>query len=129
MLKNKNISTFLSLEPPSYFLSSLPITSEIENLILKTRIEIENIIQRKSKKLLFIVGPCSIHDPDAALEYGKKLKELADQVSDKILIVMRVYFEKPRTTVGWKGLINDPYLDNSFKVNDGLFLARKLLML
>ena len=128
MLKNKNISTFLSLEPPSYFLNSLPITDEIENLILKTRIEIENIIQRKSKKLLFIVGPCSIHDPDAALEYGKKLKELADQVSDKILIVMRVYFEKPRTTVGWKGLINDPYLDNSFKVNDGLFLARKLLL-
>ena len=128
MLKNKNISTFLSLEPPSYFLNSLPITNEIENLILKTRKEIEDIINRKSRKLLFIVGPCSIHDPDAALEYGKKLKELADQVSDKILIVMRVYFEKPRTTVGWKGLINDPYLDNSFKVNDGLFLARKLLL-
>ena len=121
MLKNKNIKTFLRLEPPSYFLSSLPITAEIENMILRTREEIEDIIKRKSKKLLFIVGPCSNHDPEAALEYGKKLKELADEVSDKILIVMRVYFEKPRTTVGWKGLINDPYLDNSFKVNDGLF--------
>ena len=100
MLKNKNIKTFLRLEPPSYFLSSLPITAEIENMILRTREEIEDIIKRKSKKLLFIVGPCSIHDPEAALEYGKKLKELADEVSDKILIVMRVYFEKPRTTVG-----------------------------
>ena len=128
MLKNTNISTFLSLEPPSYFLSSLPITNEIENLILKTRIEIENIIQRKSKKLLFIVGPCSIHDPDAALEYGKKLKELADQVSDKILIVMRVYFEKPRTTTGWKGLINDPNIDDTFQIDKGVHIARSLMI-
>jgi len=106
----------------------LPINPNITKLILETRKEIEDIIQRKSDKLLFIVGPCSIHDPHAALEYGKKLMSIKNKIKDKILIVMRVYFEKPRTTVGWKGLINDPYLDNSFKVNDGLFLARKLLL-
>ena len=128
MLTNKNIDSFLKLEPPSYFLKTLKITKDIEDLILRTRGEIEDIINKKSKKLLFIVGPCSIHDPNAALEYGRKLKELSDEVSEKILIVMRVYFEKPRTTIGWKGLINDPYLDNSFKVNDGLFKARKLLL-
>ena len=128
MLTNKNIDSFLPLEPPSYFLKTLKITKDIEDLILRTRGEIEDIINKKSKKLLFIVGPCSIHDPNAALEYGRKLKELSDEVSEKILIVMRVYFEKPRTTIGWKGLINDPYLDNSFKVNDGLFKARKLLL-
>ena len=128
MLTNKNIDSFLKLEPPSYFLKTLKITKDIEDLILRTRGEIEDIINKKSKKLLFIVGPCSIHDSDAALEYGRKLKELSDEVSEKILIVMRVYFEKPRTTIGWKGLINDPYLDNSFKVNDGLFKARKLLL-
>ncbi len=128
MLANKNIDSFLPLEPPSYFLKTLKITKDIEDLILRTRGEIEDIINKKSKKLLFIVGPCSIHDSDAALEYGRKLKELSDEVSEKILIVMRVYFEKPRTTIGWKGLINDPYLDNSFKVNDGLFKARKLLL-
>ena len=128
MLTNKNIDSFLKLEPPSYFLKTLKITKDIEDLILRTRGEIEDIINKKSKKLLFIVGPCSIHDSDAALEYGRKLKELSDKVSEKILIVMRVYFEKPRTTIGWKGLINDPYLDNSFKVNDGLFKARKLLL-
>ena len=128
MLTNKNIDSFLKLEPPSYFLKTLKITKDIEDLILRTRGEIEDIINKKSKKLLFIVGPCSIHDSDAALEYGRKFKELSDEVSEKILIVMRVYFEKPRTTIGWKGLINDPYLDNSFKVNDGLFKARKLLL-
>ena len=128
MLTNKNIDSFLKLEPPSYFLKTLKITKDIEDLILRTRGEIEDIINKKSKKLLFIVGPCSIHDSVAALEYGRKLKELSDEVSEKILIVMRVYFEKPRTTIGWKGLINDPYLDNSFKVNDGLFKARKLLL-
>jgi len=128
MLENKNIRSFTALEKPSYYKTILPINQNIRKLILEIRKEIEDIIQRKSNKLLFIVGPCSIHDPNAALEYGKKLKKLAYQVKDKILIVMRVYFEKPRTTIGWKGFINDPYLDNSFKVNDGLFLARKLLL-
>jgi len=128
MLKNKNIKDFLKLEPPDYFLNTLPITKEIEDNILEKRKEIEEIINGRSKKKLFIVGPCSIHDPVAALEYGKELKKIADRISDKVLIIMRVYFEKPRTTVGWKGLINDPYLDNSFKVNDGLLLARKLLL-
>ena len=128
MLENKNVASFIKLEKPVYFKTTLPINPNITKLILETRKEIEDIIQRKSDKLLFIVGPCSIHDPNAALEYGKKLMSIKNKIKDKILIVMRVYFEKPRTTVGWKGLINDPYLDNSFKVNDGLFLARKLLL-
>ena len=128
MLDNTNIDYFLKLESPEYYTNCLPITKDIQDLVLKTREEIEQIIQRKSDKLLFIVGPCSIHNTEEALIYGKKLKKIADIIKDKILIVMRVYFEKPRTSIGWKGLINDPHLDNSFKVNDGLFLARKLLL-
>ena len=89
---------------------------------------IRQIKKGKLNKKLFIIGPCSIHNVDEALEYGKQLKKIADKVKDKILIVMRVYFEKPRTTVGWKGLINDPNLDNSFDVNKGLYMARKLLL-
>jgi len=95
---------------------------------MHTRQEIKDIISGKSRKKLFVVGPCSIHNVEQALDYGKRLKLLADNVKEKILIVMRVYFEKPRTTVGWKGLINDPYLNNSFHVNEGLRLARNLLL-
>jgi len=128
MLENKNIEKFLKLDNPEYFINVLPINKKVERLVLNTRIEIEKIVQRKSNRLLFIVGPCSIHNTKQAIEYGKGLKKIAEKIKDKILIVMRVYFEKPRTTIGWKGLINDPYLDKSFKVNDGLFLARKLLL-
>jgi 3-deoxy-7-phosphoheptulonate synthase len=96
--------------------------------VANSRQAIENIIQGKDKRLLAIVGPCSVHDKTAALEYAQKLKHLADELNDKLCIVMRVYFEKPRTTVGWKGLINDPHLDNSFAVNEGLQLARALLL-
>ena len=89
---------------------------------------VRNILDRKDPRLLIVVGPCSIHDPTAAIDYAKRLKQLSDEVNDSLYIVMRVYFEKPRTTVGWKGLINDPYMDDSFRIEEGLHIARKLLV-
>ena len=127
-MENINISSFKPLIQPINLKKQLPITNIINNLVNQTRKEIADIIHKKSNKKLFIVGPCSIHDVDQAFEYAKELKKLADHVKSKILIVMRVYFEKPRTTIGWKGLINDPDLDNTFKVNKGLKLARELLL-
>ena len=127
-LENTNIISYKPLIPPNELEKKLPINKEIKLFVLKTRREIERIISKDSDKLLFIVGPCSIHNPEEALIYGKKLKGLSEKVKDKILIVMRTYFEKPRTTIGWKGLINDPDLNNTFNVNDGLYKARKLLI-
>ena len=125
---NTNIQEFKPLIKPNQLNDILPIDIATQNFVIQSRIKIQNIIHKKSNKKLFIVGPCSIHDVDAALQYAKKLKIIADKVKDKIFIVMRVYFEKPRTTVGWKGLINDPLLDDSFNVNKGLYLARELLL-
>ena len=125
---NINIQEFKPLIKPNQLNDILPIDTATQNFVIQSRIKIQNIIHKKSNKKLFIVGPCSIHDVDAALQYAKKLKIIADKVKDKIFIVMRVYFEKPRTTVGWKGLINDPLLDDSFNVNKGLYLARELLL-
>ena len=89
---------------------------------------VRDILDRKDHRLIVVIGPCSIHDPIAAMDYARRLKTLAEEVSDCLYIVMRVYFEKPRTTVGWKGLINDPYLNDSFKIQDGLHVGRKLLL-
>ena len=125
---NTNIQEFKPLIKPNQLNDILPIDTATQNFVIKSRTEIQDIIHKKSNKKLFIVGPCSIHDVDAALQYAKKLKIIADKVKDKIFIVMRVYFEKPRTTIGWKGLINDPLLDDSFNVNKGLYLARELLL-
>ena len=109
-------------------MEELPISEEVSNLIAKTRLAAGNIVKGEDDRLLVIVGPCSIHDPDAALDYGGRLVKVADRLQDDLVIIMRVYFEKPRTKVGWKGLINDPHLDNSFKINVGLHIARKLLV-
>ena len=125
---NEKIVNTQKLTKPIDLLKSLPSSSKINSFVKKSRNEIRDILNEKSDKKLLIVGPCSIHDFDLACEYGKMLKKISDKVSDKILIVMRVYFEKPRTTVGWKGLINDPDLDNSFDINKGLRLARNLLL-
>ena len=127
-MENTKIISFQPLIRPDTLKQKYPITESIKNLVMNTRQEIRNIIKGISGRKLFIIGPCSIHNVDEALVYAKELKQLADRVQDKILIVMRVYFEKPRTTIGWKGLINDPDLDNSFQVNKGLELARKLLL-
>ena len=109
-------------------MEELPISEEVSNLIAKTRLAAGNIVKGEDDRLLVIVGPCSIHDPDAALDYAGRLVKVADRLQDDLVIIMRVYFEKPRTKVGWKGLINDPHLDNSFKINVGLHIARKLLI-
>ncbi|MCF6236089.1 MAG: 3-deoxy-7-phosphoheptulonate synthase [Gammaproteobacteria bacterium] len=105
-----------------------PITESAAKLILDTRQQEHNILTGKDDRLIVIVGPCSIHDPEAALEYATRLKKVSETLKDDLLIIMRVYFEKPRTRVGWKGLINDPELDGSFHINKGLNLARKLLL-
>jgi len=105
-----------------------PITDRAAETTSKTRQAVHNILFGNDDRLLVVIGPCSIHDPDAALEYATRLKALREELADDLLIVMRVYFEKPRTTLGWKGLINDPHLNGSFEINEGLNLARKLLV-
>ena len=106
----------------------LPTTKEAADLVHNARVGAEAILGGEDDRLLVVIGPCSIHDPSAALEYGSRLRPLIEQFSEDLHIVMRVYFEKPRTTVGWKGLINDPHLDNSFDINRGLRIARELLL-
>ena len=113
---------------PAVLAYYLPLSESASELVATTRAEVDAILRRKDDRLLAIVGPCSIHDPDAALEYAARLKQEATRLKDDILVVMRVYFEKPRTTVGWKGLINDPGLDDSFDINRGLRVARGLLL-
>ena len=127
-MENKNIVTYEKLVKPHDLSEVLPTDAQITGLVTKTRREIAGIICGAIDKMLFVVGPCSVHNVNEAYAYGRELRQLAKEVEDKILIVMRVYFEKPRTTVGWKGLINDPELNSTFKVNDGLYLARKLLI-
>jgi len=105
-----------------------PITEEAARTVFETRQQIHRILHGEDDRLLVVIGPCSIHDIDAAMEYARRLKEQKERLADDLLVVMRVYFEKPRTTVGWKGLINDPDLDESFEINKGLELARKLLL-
>ena len=122
------ISGIDPLISPAVLTYYLPISETAADLVAKTRQEAEDILLGKNDRLLVVIGPCSIHDPEAAIEYGKKLKVLADKYADDLLIIMRVYFEKPRTTVGWKGLINDPHLDGSFDINRGLRIARELLL-
>ncbi len=117
------------LPPPEHLIRFFPIEgSAVETLITQTRQRIARILRGDDARLLVIVGPCSIHDPAAALEYAKRLAVLRAQYADSLEIVMRVYFEKPRTTVGWKGLINDPYLDESCRIDEGLRIARQLLI-
>ncbi|ASP49538.1 3-deoxy-7-phosphoheptulonate synthase [Cognaticolwellia beringensis] len=117
-----------SLVSPAELAEQIPLDDSTANFIIKSRKDIEAIIKGDDKRLLVIIGPCSIHDTEAAIDYAKKLKTLQEKYANELLIVMRVYFEKPRTTVGWKGLISDPDLDKSFKVAKGLNLARNLLM-
>lgn len=124
-LRIANIKPLISPSVLSYY---LPITDNAAEVVAKARKQSEAILAGKDDRLLVIVGPCSIHDTGAAIEYATRLKEISARYSDDLMIVMRVYFEKPRTTVGWKGLINDPYLDGSFDINRGLHVARELLI-
>ena len=117
------------LPPPEHLIRFFPIRgTAVESLITDTRRNIHNIMAGEDDRLLVIMGPCSIHDPAAALDYARRLKVMRDKYADSLEIVMRVYFEKPRTTVGWKGLINDPYLDETFRIDEGLRIARQLLI-
>jgi len=115
------------LMPANDLISLQPISEASSKLVFETRSRISKIVSREDKKLIVVVGPCSIHDPKAAIEYASKLREETNQYKDNLEVVMRVYFEKPRTTVGWKGLINDPDLNNSYDINKGIAIARQLL--
>jgi len=112
---------------PAILIEELPLTENIRRTVTSTRTAAENILKKQNDRIIVVVGPCSIHDTVAGLEYGKKLLEMAEELKDDLLIIMRVYFEKPRTTVGWKGLINDPFLDESFQINKGLHIGRQFL--
>lgn len=127
-LNNVNISSEKLLVMPKALKSALPLSEQNQQFIEQSRKAIADIVHKRDHRTLIISGPCSIHDTVAAKEYALKLKQLQQQCGDSVLIVMRVYFEKPRTTVGWKGLINDPHLDGSFDIETGLFLARELMI-
>lgn len=126
-LINVNITGSEELITPAEIKSLIPAPQKSLDTVLESRVTLQKILDDQDDRCFMIVGPCSIHDPKAALEYAHRLKKLSDQVKEKIYIVMRVYFEKPRTTIGWKGLINDPHLDDSFHIEEGLKIARKLL--
>jgi len=127
-INNTNIVAENVLTTPSELKNQLPISKKAEQTVLQGRQDIRNILTGKDHRLLVITGPCSIHDIQSAKEYARRLKALSDELSDTLLIVMRIYFEKPRTTVGWKGMINDPDLNGSFNVQLGLQKARELLL-
>lgn len=127
-LSDLNIEDYQVVITPTELKKELPLPESARELVAKSRQVVKEILDGRDRRLFAVVGPCSIHDTELALEYGKRLKALADKVADDIFVIMRVYFEKPRTTVGWKGLINDPHLNDSFDIETGLRKARKLLI-
>tara|TARA_B100001559_G_scaffold241989_1_gene204996 strand:- start:760 stop:1818 length:1059 start_codon:yes stop_codon:yes gene_type:complete len=116
------------LSTPGEVRRELPVSDTSAKMIMDSRKIIENILEEKDDRIFIVIGPCSIHDPLAAMDYAKRLKKISSKLSKNLFIIMRVYFEKPRTTIGWKGLINDPMLDGSFKINEGIRIGRKLLL-
>lgn len=127
-IEDLNIANQQVLTSPEDLKNQLPTTSMIADGVMQARQTIKNILDGKDHRLFVVIGPCSIHDTEAALDYGRRLALLADELKDTLYIVMRVYFEKPRTTVGWKGLINDPHLDGTFDIETGLHIGRKLML-
>ncbi len=125
---NLRIAGIRPLVPPAILVERLPLPAEGAIAVHRTRQQVSRIMRGADDRLIVVVGPCSIHDADAALDYARRLAPIAAELSDDLCVIMRVYFEKPRTTVGWKGLVNDPHLDGCFAVNDGLHLARQLLL-
>lgn len=125
---NVNVEAYEVLTTPEALKQELPLSAAASETLAASRQVIRDILDRRDHRMFLVVGPCSIHDIDAAMDYARRLKALADEVSDTLYLVMRVYFEKPRTTVGWKGLINDPYMNDSFKIEDGLHIGRKLML-
>jgi 3-deoxy-7-phosphoheptulonate synthase len=127
-LENTNITNLEPLVTPEQFKQQHPIDSKIASHVERSRRALRDVLDRKDNRLIVVVGPCSVHDTESAIEYAQRLAKLADDLKNDLLIVMRVYFEKPRTTVGWKGLINDPYLDGSFQIEKGMSLGRELMI-
>src|SRR5918995_502578 len=127
-VRDRRIERAVALVSPAEILEDLPLGTEREDAIIRHRSEVKSILDREDDRLLVVVGPCSVHDPDAAREYAARLGARASELESDLRVVMRVYFEKPRTTTGWKGLINDPHLDGTRDVNIGLHMARRLLL-
>ncbi len=127
-IENLHIADFLAMPTPQQLHQQIPLTETAAGTVMAGRESLNRILRGEDRRRFVVVGPCSIHDPVAGLDYARRLKALADEVSDVLLIVMRVYFEKPRTTVGWKGYINDPHMDDSFRIDEGMLLGRKFLL-
>jgi 3-deoxy-7-phosphoheptulonate synthase len=127
-IQDLNIVEIVRLKPPRVIKDALPLTEEVSRTVIEARETIQRILRNEDPRLLVVIGPCSIHDTRGALEYAQKLAKLREELNDRLYIVMRVYFEKPRTTVGWKGLVNDPHLDGSYDIETGLTQARRLLL-
>ena len=127
-IENTNVTSFATMPSPVELHKKLPLTDKAFTTVMKGRETLRNILDRKDKRLFVVVGPCSIHDPVAGLDYARRLKALQAEVVDTMVLVMRVYFEKPRTTTGWKGYINDPFMDDSFRVDVGMERARQFLL-
>jgi 3-deoxy-7-phosphoheptulonate synthase len=128
VIENLNVVAQETLITPDQLKAALPMSATARATVTGAREVIRNILDRRDHRLFVVVGPCSIHDIEAAMDYARRLQKLATAVADTLFIVMRVYFEKPRTTVGWKGLINDPYMNDTFKIEEGLHIGRKLLL-
>jgi len=128
LLDNVNVEAMVEIPSPEEVQERLPLTDSAAATILGGRNAIRAILERKDPRLFIVIGPCSIHDPAAALEYAGRLRRLAEEVRDTLVLVMRVYFEKPRTSIGWKGFVNDPRMDDSFRIDEGILRARELLM-
>lgn len=127
-VENINVEAFEPLITPDQLKREIPLSAAVCESVLRARSTIHDILDGNDHRLFLVVGPCSIHDTRAALEYAQRLKQLADEVADSLFLVMRVYFEKPRTTTGWKGLVNDPHMNDSFRIQEGLHIARRLLV-
>ena len=127
-IENLNIVSSTRLITPEELKRTLPVSERAAVSVISGRDTVKNILERRDKRLFVVLGPCSIHDPAAAMEYGRRLQSLSERVNETLYLVMRVYFEKPRSTVGWKGLINDPHMNGSFQIEEGLHIARRLLL-
>ncbi|MFY9316563.1 MAG: 3-deoxy-7-phosphoheptulonate synthase [Burkholderiales bacterium] len=128
LLDNVNVEQMTEIPSPDEIHNRIPLSDAAAATVRAGRDALRAILERRDPRLFVVVGPCSIHDPQAALDYARRLKRLADEVRDSLVVVMRVYFEKPRTSVGWKGFVNDPFMDDSFRIDEGIARARTLLM-
>src|SRR3990172_4751804 len=128
LLDNVNVETMAEMPSPAEVEARVPLTECAARTVLEGRSAVRAILDREDARRFVVVGPCSIHDPEAALDYAHRLRPLADEVRESLVLVMRVYFEKPRTSVGWKGFVNDPRMDDSFRIDEGIVRARELLM-